>query len=271
MIIQYFCPFWGSEKLGLQKFFKRVINTGYDGVEIAIPFDNKFEEELKELLENSNLKLIGHQHLPPKVETVEAYINRLEPFLYHLISFNPIYINSHTGRDFFSFEDNCKIIEKVDRISFDTGIKIIHETHRGRFNFSTYTTKFYFDKYPDLKIAADFSHWCCVSESFLEDQEDFLREAFKRTNHIHARVGYTQSPQVNHPNAPENRYALERHLSWWQDILDLRKMDKCEHFPITTEFGPEPYMQTTPFNNNRVADQWELNLFMKDYLKKNLK
>jgi hypothetical protein len=121
-----------------------------------------------------------------------------------------------------------------------------------------------------LKITADLSHWCCVSESFLEDQEEFLHEALQRTEHIHARVGFSQSPQVNHPNAPENQYALGRHLSWWKTIVKLRKKEKRAYFPITTEFGPEPYMPTEPFTNKPLADQWEVNLFMKEYLKKNL-
>lgn len=270
MDILYFCPLWGSEHMDLSSFFKRVINTGYDGVEIAIPFDKKFELELRTLIDQTGLKLIGHQHLPPQKETVNEYIARLEDFLNYLISFNPVFINSHTGRDFFNFEENCRIIERIDEISRESGIKIIHETHRGRFNFSTYTTQLYFQKYPELKIAADFSHWCCVSESLLEDQEEFLEEAFQRTEHIHARVGYSQSAQINHPGAPENKKILERHLSWWQSIIALRKSENRDFFPITTEFGPEPYMPTMPFSKTPLADQWELNLFMKEYLKKNL-
>jgi sugar phosphate isomerase/epimerase len=255
----------------LPSFFKRVDYTGYDGVEIAIPNDKKFEVELRVLLENSGMKLIAQQYLRPKKESVGEYLNRLEDFLGHLISFNPIFINSHTGRDFFSFEDNCLVIETIDKISKESGVKIIHETHRGRFSFSTYTTNLYFNKFQDLKIAADFSHWCCVSESFLNDQEEFLQEAFFRTEHIHARVGNGESPQVNHPGAPENRKALERHLLWWQNILNIKKKENRDYFTITTEFGPEPYMPVTPFDNKPVADLWEVNLFMKEYLKKNLK
>jgi hypothetical protein len=50
----------------------------------------------------------------------------------------------------------------------------------------------------------------------------------------------------------------------------MRKAEKRDYFPITTEFGPEPYMPTLPFSKTPVADQWELNLLMKEYLKKNL-
>ena len=254
----------------LPGFFKRVVNTGYDGVEIAIPFDQKFELELRTLLENTGLQLIGHQHLPPRIETPDEYINRMENYFAHLISFRPLFINSHTGRDFFSYEDNCRIIDRVEKISRDSGIPIFHETHRGRFNFSTYTTKLFFRDYPQLKITADFSHWCCVSESLLEDQEEFLQEAFKRTEHIHARVGYAQAPQVNHPGAPENRHILEAHLGWWKSIVELKREEGRDYFPITTEFGPEPYMPVEPFSGKPLADQWELNLFMKEYLKANL-
>lgn len=256
--------------MGLQGFFKRVVNTGYDGVEIAIPFNKKFEKEVRSLLDSTGLQLIGHQHLPPKKESSKEYLKRLREYLDHLLTFDPLFINSHTGRDFFSFEENCEAIDLVDTISNDSGTMIVHETHRGRFNFSTYTTKLYFDRYPDLKIAADFSHWCCVSESLLEDQEVFLKEAFQRTEHIHARVGNPQSAQVSHPKAPENKYALERHLSWWKEIILMKEFEGRDYFPVTTEFGPIPYMPTTPFDNIPVADQWELNLFMKEYLKYNL-
>lgn len=270
MEILYFCPLWGSEHMELTSFMKRVVNTEYDGVELAIPKDKKFEAELRSLLENHGMKLIAQQYLLPEKESVAEYLERVEDYLGHLVSFNPLFINSHTGRDFFNFEDNCLIIERINKISKESGVKIVHETHRGRFNFSTFTTNLYFQKYPDLKIAADFSHWCCVSESLLEDQEEFLKEAYMRTEHIHARVGNAESPQVNHPGAPENNTALERHLSFWKSVIDIRKKENRPYFTITTEFGPEPYMPVTPFDNKPVADQWEVNLFMKEYLKKNL-
>lgn len=270
MEIKYICPLWGSEHMDLNDFFIKVLENGFDGVEMVLPFDDDYTGFVRDLIARTGMILIGHQHLPPKIETAGDYLERMEAFLLHLASFDPMLINSHTGRDFYSFEDNCRIIEQVAKISESSGIPIVHETHRGRFSFSTYTTKLYFDKFPELKIAADFSHWCCVSESLLEDQEAILTEAINRSAHIHARVGNSESPQVNHPGAPEHRTALERHLHWWQQIVDKRKEEGCKILTITTEFGPEPYLQTLPFTNKPVADQWEVNVFMKDFLKENL-
>jgi hypothetical protein len=37
----------------------------------------------------------------------------------------------------------------------------------------------YFDRYPDLRITADFSHWCNVSETFLQNQKEICSLLFK--------------------------------------------------------------------------------------------
>ncbi|HAS19048.1 MAG TPA: xylose isomerase, partial [Flavobacteriaceae bacterium] len=39
-----------------------------------------------------------------------------------------------------------------------------------------------------------------------------------RTEHVHARVGFEEGPQVNDPQAPEWKKALERHLNLWETI-----------------------------------------------------
>lgn len=271
MEIQYFMPLWGNDHLPLSEFFKKIKDAGYDGVEMNIPFDKSFADELQNLLAVNNLLLIAQQWLAPKKETVDEYIARMVEYLRHLVSFQPYFINSHTGKDFFSFDNNCRIIEEAELVSKETGVSIYHETHRGRCLYSAPMSKLYFEQLPELKITADFSHWCCVSESLLEGQENVVDEAIQRTRFIHARVGNSQSPQVNHPFAPENKKDLENHLEWWQKIIDNQKLLGAKTFPITTEFGPSPYLQTLPFTKQVVADLWNINLGMMHFLKRQIK
>lgn len=271
MEIQYFIPLWGNDHLPLPEFFKKIKDAGYDGVEMNIPFDKRFTDELQNLLAVNNLLLIAQQWLPPKKETADEYISGMVEYLRHLASFQPLFINSHTGKDFFSFDNNYRIIEEAELVSKETGIRIYHETHRGRCLYSAPMSKLYFKQLSELKITADFSHWCCVSESLLEGQEETVDEAISRTRYIHARVGYSQGAQVNHPFAPENKEALEKHLGWWQKIVDYQKSLGVITFPITTEFGPSPYLQTLPFTNQVVADLWIINLEMMHFLKQKLK
>jgi hypothetical protein len=119
-----------------------------------------------------------------------------------------------------------------------------------------------------MKITADFSHWVCVSETYLDDQPEILSEAINRTEHIHARVGYPEGPQVTHPGAPEWSEALSKHVTWWDAIISNLRNQKREFATITTEFGAIPYLPTLPFTNQPIVSQWEINLWMKEYLHK---
>ena len=84
---------------------------------------------------------------------------------------------------------------------------------------------------------------------------------------IPARVGFPEGPQVPDPRVPEWKDALDKHVSWWTRVIDQRKKEGWEIFTITPEFGPYPYMTILPFSKMPIADQWEVNLFMMEYLK----
>lgn len=270
MEIKYICTYWGSEHLSPDEFVHRAMDAGYDGVELNIPFDDSFTTSLRKAVSDQGAALIAQQWLPPASETLDAYRGRMRAYLEHLVAQNPLFINSHTGKDYFSFEENCRVLEDTLEISRRSGVPILHETHRGRFAFHTYSLLPYLEKYPQLALTADFSHFCAVSESLLEDQEEALDRIMDRSRYIHARVGSDQSAQVNHPFAPEWRYTLERFTSWWQEIINRARVGGEKVFYMCPEFGPAPYIQAEPFTQKPVVDQWEVNVQMTHYLKERL-
>lgn len=103
--------------------------------------------------------------------------------------------------------------------------------------------------------------------SLLEDQKEAVDLTLAHAEHIHSRVGHQEGPQINDPRAPEWGEALKAHLAWWDKIIE-RKKSKGERMTILTEFGPPDYLQTLPYTRQPVADQWEINIYMKDFLKK---
>lgn len=276
MEIKYICTFWGCEHLSAKQFLSNVVENGYDGVEINFPDDEHFIAEFNAELEcikntlNPNFIFIAQQVLPNKKETVNEYIDRITQRLEFLIQLKPNYINSHTGKDFFDFSDNCKIIEICNQLTRVSGIPIWHEIHRGRFSFHLKTLVSYLDIFPKINLIADFSHFCVVSESDLHDQYNLLSKIYPNIKHIHARIGFEQSPQVNNPFAPEWKTYLEQYLSWWKEIIAIQKNKKSEICTITPEFGPFPYMPQEPFTKKPLSNQWETNLQMKNYLQQNL-
>jgi sugar phosphate isomerase/epimerase len=277
MIIKYTCTYWGCENQSAKSFLDAVVANGYNGVEINFPNDQQFIEEFMIELEkirntiDPNFIFIAQQVLSNKNETVIEYTQRMADRLNFLITLQPNYINSHTGKDFYDFSDNCSIIEYTEQLSKSTGIPIWHEIHRGRFSFHTKTLLNYLELFPNLQLIADFSHFCVVSESILQDQTAILTKIYPHIKHIHARVGFEQSPQVNNPFAPEWKNHLELYMKWWNEIIAVQEKRKMSELTITPEFGPFPYMPQEPFTQKPLANQWETNLEMKKYLQHNLK
>lgn len=269
MKIQFFCPYWGSETLDFKTFLDKVRKAGYDGVEMSLPIEAKRKDEILGLLEQSGLQLVA-QHWETLTSDFELHKVEFRQRLVNLAKANPLFINTQTGKDFFSFQQNAELIEIANKIAQTYGVKIIHETHRGKFSFAPHITFGYLTSFPGLRLGLDLSHWCNVAESWLDDQSDAVNMAISRADHIHARVGFPEGPQIPDPRAPEWQEALEKHLNWWKKVIDQRCYEGWSQFTITPEFGPYPYMTILPHSRQPLANQWEVNVFMMDYLKSKL-
>ena len=267
--VLFFCPRWGSEALSPQDFCRKVKDAGYDGVEMVFPEEAKDQTLWRTLLTEHGLKVITLQ-VQAGADDVDENLRQFEKYLRVAAQAKPLFINSHTGKDFYSFEENSRFIRRGFELEKELGVPIYHEIHRGKFSFHSSPTVQMVDAFPDLKLVADLSHWCCVSESLLgeKQQKARLEKVFPRCYHVHARVGFQEGPQVNDPRAPEWKTALDAHLSWWDRIVAQRRTTGVEFVTLSPEFGPAGYLPTLPYTLQPVADQWAINKYMMDLLRK---
>lgn len=264
MQIQFFCPRWGSESLSWEGFCHKVKQAGYDGIEYAIAGDTT-EKELDTVWNTAakhDLEIIA-QHYDTYTADFSRHSDAYTRWFTKILPYKPLKINSQTGKDFFSFEQNKRLIDTA-AIS---GIPVVHETHRNKFSFAAHVTREYLEKVPSLQLTLDVSHWVCVAESFLDDQAPAVELAIARTEHIHARVGHTEGPQVPDPRVADWQEALNKHLNWWDQVISRKRTEMNNVFTITPEFGPFPYMIRLPATGTPIADQWEVNTFMMQLLK----
>jgi len=273
MVTKFLYPYWGSENMNPSSFISFVLSKGFEGIEINLPqeitFETEFLNEISRIrIENPHFVVGLQQVLGINKQTPEEYLKEALNRLEELVPYRPNFINSHTGKDYFSFYENCEIIEKIEAFSLRHNIPVYHEIHRGRFTFHSINTLKYLKGFPNLKFVGDFSHWCVVSESLLEDQEETIQKIIPNIAHIHARVGTTQSSQAINPFAPEWQSTLDRFVGWWKDILNFHAEKR--NISITPEFGPFPYMQQVPFTQIPMENQELLNISMRDYLKLHL-
>ncbi|MEH6306327.1 TIM barrel protein [Olivibacter sp. CPCC 100613] len=265
MDIKILSPLWGYECLEYKTFLEKVKKAGYDGYDLWLPDCKKDRHLLYNFLQKHEMTLVTHQHAANgrtfnefKASYVRELLACAEP--------GPLLINSHTGRDYFPLEQHIVLVDIAEEISAKTGVVIVHETHRGRLGYSPQMMQTIFNLRKQVKITADFSHWTCVTESMLQYFENTVKEAIRRTRHVHARIGYEQGPQVPDPRAAKYQYALNHFLYWWDQIVETNKEIGTKLLSFTTEFGPFPYMPADPVTSEPLADQFELNCFMKNLL-----
>jgi hypothetical protein len=229
---------------------------------------NTWMEALAKIREkHPDFTFIVQELTDPGNNTVDEYISLMTQRLKALAALQPFFINAHSGKDYFSFDDNCKVLEAALNIRHKTGVRILHETHRGRFSFHTAALIPYLRKFPELELVGDFSHFCTVSESMLQGQEDLIQQIIPHVAHLHARIGHEQGPQVSDPFAPEWQNHVAKFERWWQQIIQYQKAKGCKHFSITPEFGPAPYMPAVPFTQQPLGDQWAINVKMMHQLR----
>ena len=263
----FFQTNWGFEG-SWEAFFLKTKSSGYDGVEVWLPKNARVQQEVSKGLKKHQLKVIylcGTNKSLSFKESLLAYENDLKKVIVQ----KPYAINSHTGSDFFSFEQNMKFLKLANDLSNKYNIPIHHETHRGRFSYALPETKRYLNSDSAFRLTLDISHWMVVHESLLVKQQQLLDEVMERTDHIHARVGFEEGPQVNNPQAPEWDKALNRHLSIWESII-LSHWKTGKPMTITTEFGPPNYLPTAPFTQKPLSDQWEANVFIMKAIKEQM-
>jgi sugar phosphate isomerase/epimerase len=256
---------WGEE---LKSFLSLVKKDGFNATEIYVQSLFESTEEIVDLHQEHGLDLVGM--LMTQGKKPEDHLHDLQEQYARVIPCRPVMINCHVGRDFFTFDENLTIYTELIRLSEESGIPTMVETHRGRPTYSLIETLRYLDTLPELQLTADFSHWMVVHESDLTDQEKSLSYAIERTGYIQARVGFSEGPQINDPRAPEWNGMVQRHLDLWKRIVNCHRQNDKPSVYITPEFGPPPYMPTLPLTNQPVGNVWEINVYMKDLLEKEL-
>jgi sugar phosphate isomerase/epimerase len=262
MRIEVFAAHWGNNELPADVFIDRVKAAGFDGIEMSLPLDVTERDAWTSSIAAAGLGLIVGQWETALAPDFTSHRAALTERLHNACAARPIHINSQTGKDYFTAQQNRELLELAQDIARQHGVPIYHETHRSRWSAHPALALPYLRELPDLLLTADLSHWCCACESLLADQPHTLAETLPRVRHIHARVGHEQGPQVADFRAPESQAALAAHLAWWDEVVRLRRAAGDERLTMTPEFGPAPYTQTLPYTGAAVSNAWELNVAM---------
>lgn len=259
MQLSFFKSTWGMDGSFAEQI-AQIASAGYEGVE-TVYFDDNLDDARK-LIADQGLRLV-YMIFPQSAEDVKIGIERAQKLGAELV-------NAHGGKDWWSVDDGCRFFEGALKAIEESGTELCFETHRGRLLFEPQSTAAYLKRFPDLRITADFSHWTCVCESMLRDQDDAVKLACKHAYYTHARIGHEEGPQVPDPTADVWSDQKGRFLEMWGWIKEAHAARGAKDMRIDPEFGPRNYMWFESHTLEPVVDLWDVCLWMREELRKGL-
>lgn len=266
MQLQLFKTMWGATGTTAQ-LVDQLIKAGMQGLEGPTPVTSVARNEMSELLTQNHLGYIAEittagSYVPDRLATLEQHLSSLEKKLIESLELNPLFITCLGGCDAWPEQQSIEFFQRAIELSTQHGLKISFETHRSRSLFNPWVTQRIIEQIPNMLFTVDFSHWCVVCERLMDTELDVINAIANNVQHIHARIGYEQGPQVPDPRAPEYKYALDAHQDWWEIIWQSQLSRNFKTTTMTPEFGPDGYLHLLPYSQEPVADLWELNQWM---------
>ncbi|MCX5931244.1 MAG: sugar phosphate isomerase/epimerase [Cyanobacteria bacterium] len=212
----------------------------------------------------------GNGYVPDLAMTAAEHLQQLASQLERCRPLNPLRITVICGSDSWSWADQQWFWDRALELAAAAPAPVSFETHRSRSLADPWRIQAWLNRYPTLRLTADLSHWCVACERLMTPDLEPIQAIADRVDHIHARVGHAQGPQVSHPFAPEHAEALAAHRACWELFLKRARARGKECVTLTPEFGPDGYLPTLPFTNQPVADLLEINTAMASWLRRNL-
>jgi sugar phosphate isomerase/epimerase len=237
----------------------------FDGVEGPVPEEAGARREFAAKLQHERTPFIaeiatGGGYVPAD-SSPESHLEDFRRQTEDALECSPIFFTVLAGCDRWPAAQSVEFFGRALEIGRELGADPSFETHRSRPTYNPWATRDLLECLPDLRLTCDFSHWCCVCERLVLDEEaGILALCAARARHVHARVGHAQGPQVPHPAAPEYRAALKAHERWWDAVWAAQTGSPGP--TLTPEFGPDGYLQAEPFTRVPAANLDEINRWM---------
>ncbi|MCK6488840.1 MAG: TIM barrel protein [Planctomycetes bacterium] len=221
----------------------------YTGIETGLPAEAD-EGPFRDLLARHRLRYLAMAFTAGADPA--AHLAALRADLARARRLGAVLVNVHSGSDAWDQRTAAAFLRDAVAAGRDSGLAVVHETHRGRILFHPRLSAELCEQVPGLELCADFSHFAVVCERHPDDSE--LAALLPRVRRIHARVGHPEGPQVNDPRAPEHRDSVAAHERWWDAIWAAQRAAGQAVTTLTPEFGPPGYLQTLPYTGQPVAD-----------------
>jgi hypothetical protein len=251
----------GQPEWPLQTQLKMIRDAGFDGAGVRF-IDADFAGEVTSFLRAHGM--IWQAQCYPKS------IDDLKPVLELVARLGADHVNLQPDVRPYRIEDCIPLLEGWRRLAEQAGVAVHVETHRDRMTTDLFFTLHLLDRFPDLRLTADVSHYL-VGREFAwpvdEVNHGLIHRILDNSWGIHGRIASREQVQIS-LRFPQHQGWVDLFMGWWEYAIRSWRKRAGPDAVLTflCELGPPPYAITGP-DGSELSDRWQDALVLKDMVR----
>ena len=227
-----------------------ILEAGYDGASLSVT-DAAAASRAAALLTPGGKAIEGICY--PKT------VDELKPALDIATRIGARHLNLQPNVRPRRIEDCAPYVEGWLKLAEQVDFPVFFETHRDRMTTDLFFTLDLLDRYPELPLLGDLSHYPVGREFAMpidEENHAFMRRVMDNCWAFHGRVASREHVQIEISH-PHHRIWVDVFLDWWRYGFASwrRRSGRNEGLAFTCELGPKPYA-ITGADGNHTTDRW---------------
>jgi hypothetical protein len=225
--------------------------AGFDGAGVRF-FDRDYVREVTTRLRQWGLSWQAQCY--PKT------VQELGPILQHVAEFGADHVNLQADVRPHTVAECVPLIEGWLELARKAGVPVHMETHRDRMTTDLFFTLRLLDRFPDLRLTGDLSHYVVGREfawPISQENHRLMHRIIDNCWGFHGRVASREQIQVQ-ISFPHQKDWLDLFLGWWEYGFRSwrRRAPKDAVLTFLCELGPREYAMTGA-DGYELSDRWE--------------
>ena len=235
----------------LDKKLEMIREAGFDGAGVRF-FDRAYAGEVTRQLRDWGLTWQAQCY--PKT------IQDLVPVLENVAEFGADHLNLQADVRPHTVAECVPLIEGWRALAQDAGVPLHFETHRDRMTTDLHFTLRLLDRFPDLRLTGDLSHYV-VGREFAwpvsDENHRLMERVLDQCWGFHGRVASREQIQVQ-ISFEHQRDWLDLFMGWWEYGFRSwrRRAPEDAVLSFLCELGPKEYAMTGR-DGYELSDRWE--------------
>ncbi|MBL8384039.1 MAG: sugar phosphate isomerase/epimerase [Burkholderiales bacterium] len=197
-------------------------------------------------------------------------VDDLKPVIEHVLEFGADHLNVQPDVRPYTVDECIPYIEGWQRLADDAGITMQIETHRNRMTTDLIFTLHLLDRFPDLRLTGDLSHYVVGREFWYpmsEADHALMHRIIDNCWGFHGRVASREQIQLQ-IGFPQHRHWVDIFMGWWERGFRQWRAKAPADATLTflCELGPPEYAMTGP-DGHELSDRWQEANLMKDMVR----